>query len=430
MSDIKSRLYQACRDGNKELALSLISRLVTIPGHNRLVRHDDWVSTPLHEACRHGWLDVVQVLIKKFNHGIDVTERLCLQSPLHISCRYGGVGIVIYLIKRGCNPILRDSKGKEPVDYAIEYDHIYIVLYLCKYCITSAMMLAPDRIITTLNILNKVLHDEYRHLDWKMSNGDSIVEIVCYSKLITIHLSQKDVLKLVNDVQARVDDKSSDLIPYLICNHHSCVLRIPSVVMMEWLEDTTLDPMKLVISCSWKTADGDTLLQLVCQSESCVSRISSTIMLKWLIDSTLDLTKLVPNYKTAEGNTLLQLICQSKLCVSCISSTEILKWLTDTTVDLTKIIADPDYKTAYGPTLHQLICQSELCVSRLSSTDILKWLINTDHDLIELKLVPNYKTSDGDTLLTLICQTESCVSRISSTILKTEYCGTQIMIIN
>ena len=467
MSDIESRLYRACRDGHKLLVLSLISKLVGKQGYNRFICHNYWYTTPLHEACRHGWLDVVQLLVKKVNHDIDVTTVKSGKTPLHISCKNGQVVIVRFLTKHGCNPILRNFKGKEPLDYALDKGYNDIVHYLCTRCITSAMMLAPNRIKTTLNILNKVLQDKTRHFDWKMSNGDSIVETVCYSKLIAKYLSQKNFLKLVNHVQARIDDKSTDIIPQIICRDASCVSYIPSVVMMEWLGDTTLDPMKLVISCNLRTADGDTLFQLVCKSESCVKCITSTVMLKWLNDTTMGLMKVisVPNYKTTNGDTLLQLVCKSEACVSCISSTLMLKWLADTTMGLMKVIsvpnyrtADgdtllqlvcqselcvshisstimlkwlvidttldftklvPNYKTAEGHTLFQLICQSELCVSRISSTEILKWLINTDHELMELNLVPNYKTADGDTLLKLVCQTESCVSRISSTMLKT-----------
>ena len=398
----ETSLYEACLYGNKKLALSLISRLQTlIPKHrDRLVRHDDWDSTPLHEACRHGWAHVVQLLVEKVHHDVDATDRLYLQSPLHICCQNGQLHIAIYLTKHGCNPVLRDSKGKEPIDYAIENDNIYLVRYLCKHCsITSAMMLASDRTITTLNILNKVLHDKTRHLDWEMSNGDSIVEIVCYSKLLAKHLSPTKVLKLVNHVQARIDDKS-DIIPHLICRDLSCVSCIPSVVMMEWLGDTRLDPMKLVISCNWKTADGDTLFQHVCQTESCLSRISSTLMLKWLIDSTLDLTKLVPNYKTAEGHTLFQLICQSELCVSHISSTEILKWLTNTDHDLMKLV--PNYKTADDDSLLTLICQTESCVSRISSNILKTWLKQTNVDLLLSGI--NWKTADGNTVISILHQ--------------------------
>ena len=457
MSDIESRLYQACcgwPDGNKHLALDMISRLVATPEHKCLVRHDDWDSTPLHEACRHGWLDVVQDLVEKVNHDINVTDRFGLQSPLHISCQYGRVDIVIYLSKNGCNPMLRNSKGKEPIDYAIENDHIYTVLNLCKYCITSAMMLAPDRIITNLNLLNKVLQDMTRHFDWKTSNGDSIVEIVCHSKLIAKYMSPKKVLILVNHIQARIDDKSSDLIPHLICRDQSCVSCIPSVVMMEWLKDTRLDPMKLVISCNWKTVDGDTLLQLVCQTESCVSCISSVVMLKWLIDTTLDLPKLVPNYKTADGDTLLTLICQTESCISRISSTMFKTWLKQTNVDL--LISGINWKTTdgntvisivhqlseYGPSLMHIhlntvpadiiitphwesidckvsfsvFYRSKLYISQISSKELLKWLQKTNVDL-EIIVSPNWKTADGDTLLQLVCQSETCVSRISSAVM-------------
>ena len=415
MSNIENSLYRACQNGNKVLALRLIDE-VAIPGHNHLVRHSDWDTTPLHEACKRRWLDVVQLLVEKVNYDIDVTTKWTSQSPLHTSCRNERVDIVKFLTKHGCNPVLRDRSGKEPLDYALENDNTEIVHYICTHCLTSAIMLDPDRTITTLNILEKVLQDKSRHLEWKTSNGYSIVKTVCYSNLITKYLSPKEVLKLVNHVQARIDDKSGRVIPHLICRSQLCVSRIPSVVMMEWLGDTRLDPMKLVISCKWKTADGDTLFLLVCQSESCVSRISSAVMIKWLTDNTPCHYLASPHYKTANGDTLRQLVCQSEACVSHISSTTMLKWLIDTTLNLTKLV--PNYKTAEGHTLLQLICQSELCVSRISSTEILKWLTNTDHDLMELKFVPNYKTADGYTILTLFCQTESCVSRISSTMLK------------
>ena len=232
MSDIESCLYRACQDGNKQLALDMISRLVATPEHNRLVRHDDWVSTPLHEACGHGWLDVVQLLVEKVNHDIDVTTKRSSQSPLHISCRYGRVDIVKFLTIYGCNPVWRDWRGKEPIEYALDYGYNVIVHYICTHCITSAIMLAPNRIKTTLNIIRKILHDSCRNLDWKMSDGDNILETVFHSKLIVKYLSPKDVLKLVTDIQSRIDDKG-DMIPHLICRDLSCVLCIPSVVMVE-----------------------------------------------------------------------------------------------------------------------------------------------------------------------------------------------------
>ena len=421
MSDIESRLYRACQDGNKLLALSLISRLVAIPGHNRLVRHNDWESTPLHEACTHGWLDVVQLLIK-----------------------------------HGCNPVLRDGRGKEPIDYALENNHTIIVHYICTHCITSAMMLAPDRTITTLNILNKVLHDNFRHPHyWKMSNGDSIIEIVCYSKLIAKYLSQESVLKLLNDGLAGIS-KEPDVIPHLICRDPSCVLCIPSVVMMEWLGDTRLDPMKLVISCNWKTADGDTLLTIICQTESCVSRISSTVLKTWLKQTNVDLLISGINWKTADGNTVISIVHQlseygpslmhihpsiiptdiiitphwksidckvlflmfyrSELCISQTSSEELLKWLQKTNLDPEKIVS-PNWKTTDGDTLLQLVCQSDTCVSRTSSTVMTKWLNDTTHDVIKV-MSPQYKTADGDTLLQLACQSETCLSFTSSTVMQ------------
>ena len=451
-SSIEQHLYEVCCAGReKHLALSV---LMNDQFQQLNLVHNEWESTPLHEACKHGWLDVVQLLIENFNHSLDVTEKVFGQTPLHISCRYDHVDIAIYLTKSGCNQVLRDWKGKEPIDYALDIGCTYIVYYLFKH-MPLAIIMAPDRTNTTLNILRKVLQDllgdRHQHLDWKTSDGDNIIENVCHSKLIATHMSPRQILKLLNNIHVRFDD----VFPHICSCIESCVSRIPSVVIQEWLNDTTLDPMKLVISSNWKTADDDTLLQLVCQSQSCVSRISSTVMLKWLTKSTLDLMKLImePNYKTANGDTILRLICQSESCILRLSSIMIKTWLKSTNVDLH--IAGVDWKTADNVTVIEIVRQldsplgkcsltsgrpsdvvitpisnceavgssfllvsfrSELYISHLPSTTLLKWMQKTTIDL-ERIVVPHWKTSDGDSLLKLVCQSQSCVSRISSRVM-------------
>ena len=448
MSEIGRCLYRAYRRGNKHLTLSILMNDNHLRSDKFVCR--DWDSTPLHEACKHGWLDIVQLLIEKYHYNVDVRDKLCGQTPLHLSCQYGRVNVVIYLVEHGCNLTLRDIKGKESVDYALEQDYTYIAYYLCKHGISSAMMLSTDRIKTTVSLLRKMFQDDSHYIEWKTSNGDSILETVCHSKSIAMYMSTKEILSLINNIHSKVIHYG-DLIPNLICTDQSCVSCIPSEVMLEWLEDTELDIVKLVTCCDWKTAGGDTLLQLVCQSELCVSRISSTLMMNWLI-TTHDLMAViqVPSYKTADGDTLFQLVCQSKSCMSRMSSTmmeillkrtnvdliisgldwttsqtddfyishlwsaSVLKWLQKTNLNLERIVV-PHWKTADGDTLLQLVCNLKSSVSRISSNVLLKWLTDTSLDL--KFIAPNLKTADGDSLFQLVCQSKSCTSRLSLTLL-------------
>ena len=419
-----------------------------------------WDSTAIHEACKRGWLDIVQLLHEKWGYGLDLQDVREHQSPLHYCCRFGRINTVKYLVQRGCNPILRDRKEKEPLDYALENGSTEIVRYLCEHCITSAMMLATDRNETTLNVMKSMTQHDLQHLDWKTSDGYTILKIVCHSKSIILQMTPTEILKLLVNAICTISNGVCDIIPHLICRDESCASCVPSEVMIEWLRDTQLDPgaaMKLVISGNWKTADGDTLLQLVCQSQSCVSRISSAVMLKWLNETKVSLKFIIPNYKTADGDTLLQLVCQSKSCISRISAETLKTWLQLTTIDL--YIDNLDWKTLDSVTMIEVICHLEpqplrrlsfstpiavviipswenvdgstslqilyfydndSYISHASSTDVLKWLQKTNLNLERIvTAVPNWKTADGDSLLQLVCQSESCISRISAETLKT-----------
>ena len=327
---------------------------------------------------------------------------------------------MIYLIESGYDPVASDLEGKEPIDYALENDYTFIVYYLCNHCITSEMMLAPERLKTTLNILRKMLEDNPHHLDWKTADGDSILETVCHSKLMATHMLPKEILKLINHIHEELNNYYTDLdmVPHLICHDQSCVTCVPSEVMLEWLEDTILDPKEIVISCNWKTANGHTLLELVCLSELFLARISSKVMMNWLIISIKDLAFLMPQFKTADGDTLLELVCQSESCVSRISSTVMLEWLEETTLDLKEVVISCNWKTANGDTLFELLCLSELCIMRIPSIVIMKWLnIYTRKNLLKLNLIPHFRTADGDTLLQLLCHFKSCVSSVSSSLM-------------
>ena len=66
--------------------------------------------TALHEACNHGFLDIVKVLIE---HGADVNVHgLEGDTPLHDAAANGHEEITIVLIQSGGNPEAEnDTKG-------------------------------------------------------------------------------------------------------------------------------------------------------------------------------------------------------------------------------------------------------------------------------------------------------------------------------
>ena len=421
---IERSLYRACRRGNKHLALAIIDR---IPEHNLpIVQRDESDINPLHEACRHGWLNIVQILIESLGYKLDVRHKLSGQSPLHISCGYGRVDIVIYLTKRGCIPMLTDIKDKSPLDYALDNDYIYIVCHICKHCISSAMMnmLAMYRKITVLNLIRKMLHNPQAQLDWKTADGDNIIELVFHSKLVS-HMPSECIMNMVIVAST---ESHCDSLPYLLCRSQYNVSCVPSALMLDWLSNTRLDPMKLVVSHNWKTVDGDSLLALVCRSKY-ILRLTSTAMLNWLTDTTLDLVELIeptieitlkPVQRTADDYSctiLLQLVCQSQSCISRISSTVMLKWLT-AKYDVMNYVV-PNYATADGDTILQLVCQSEMLVSRTSSLTMESWLENTNVDLFICIVGLNWKTNDGIAMSKIIRQLESCPKLISGFVIIT-----------
>ena len=428
LQEVETCLYKACLRGDQfmaRVAAAEISILLTndqIPGRYQILPHRNWDSTPLHEACRHGWLDIVQFLVEKLNHSLDVTEKSKLQSPLHISCQYEQFDIMLYLTERGCYPTMRDIEYiNEPLDYALDDE---IMHYKIMYYLRNRLMISTSDTVTKI-IIYYMLRISFKqteivscHFDWKTnSDVNNFVERIMRDNL-SLSLVPKRAKRRMY-VHKRLRKSYRDLILLAMCHTLSYVSFVPSKVIMECLGDESLDPMKLVVSdaCDWKTADGDTPLQLVCQSQSCVSRISSTVMLMWLTNTECSLKRLiVPSYKTADGDTILQLVCQSQSCLSRISSKVMLKWLTNTKRSLKRLIV-PSYETANGDTLLQLVCQSESCVSRISSTVMLMWLTNTKCSLKRL-IVPSYKTADGDTILQLVCQSQSCLLRISSRELK------------
>ena len=416
MSTSDDSLYWACVRGDKHLVLKLAS-----PNNVNYVSPNQICDTPLHQACKQGWLDVVKLLIEKYGCDPNVRTR-SNKSVLHHACQCGHIDIVEYLINEWhLDPLLRDNHQLEPLDCALSNNRTVIAVYICQHCISSDEMLNPNRIKTTIKLMKYILRDTSQPASkWKSANGDNILQLMGSS---ISHIPSIIVLDMLNSGNAKhisvfkPDCKTSDgyNLLELTCQSEIYLSQTLSGLILKWLGDATVNRVKKSIPDS-KTADGITLIQLVCQSEICISHVSTAVLSKWLSDTTSLLAKnITPEWKTADGDTLLQLVCQSNTIVSRISSTVLIKWLNDstTTLDVMKI---PNLRTADGVRLFQVICQSEKCLVQISSKVFLKWLWKNPHILVSIS-IPDCKTADGDTLLQLILHSEVSMSKTSSTVL-------------
>ena len=458
MSLLNIQVYQACRDGHRTIARSLLlNNQINLP--DSTLRSVETES--LYTTCRHGWLDTVELLIEKCGFSLDMINKCCAGPFVHYACQYGRFDILKYLIEQGFNPKLKDIFGREPLDVALLYGRIDIACYICQNFMSSAEILAPDRMKRNVFIFRKVLqYDLWQQLlQFKTTDGDLFLNLVFYSSsMIKACMSSKRFTQKLKGVLTYHVDV--DTIPQLIvtlCHCKSSVACVPSAVMSDWLDDTRLDIKELVVSCNWKTADGDTLLQIVCQSKSCVSRISSVTMRDWLtntntelvindldckmsdgitlltvvdqIDSksfehkdlfshntctAVDAIVIPHHWETDDGHSSIKVLFRSELYISCGSSTWLTKWLSKTSLDLNRILA-VDMKTTDDGQVLKLLFKSEACVSRISSEVMLRWLTIANKTLnVEAFIVPNWKTANGDSLLQIVCKSKSCVLRISS----------------
>ena len=114
----------ALEEGDFDMALQLI------PSINSVVppRLGPEQLTPLHYACQHGRLDVVELLVEQ--HQYDMQELSSgVPTPLHIAAKYGHVNIVQYLQKVRCNASF--ERGiTNPLHLAAQSGHVTIVQIL------------------------------------------------------------------------------------------------------------------------------------------------------------------------------------------------------------------------------------------------------------------------------------------------------------
>ena len=131
-------VYWAFRNGNLSHCTEFLTKII---GSRSTNDFDDnkalaksavgfYGDTLLHLACRHGWLDLVNLLIKVYGYPPDVKDK-GRQTPLHYACQYGHLDIVQYLLRHhACDATAATLDHWTPLHYACRYSHMNIVEYL------------------------------------------------------------------------------------------------------------------------------------------------------------------------------------------------------------------------------------------------------------------------------------------------------------
>ncbi|KAL8181493.1 UNVERIFIED_CONTAM: hypothetical protein K2H54_003446, partial [Gekko kuhli] len=113
-------LHRACIDGNPHRVQFFLEKAHPVNPRD----YCGW--TPLHEACNHGHLEVVRLLL---DHGANVDDPGgpgCEGiTPLHDALNCGHFDVAELLIHRGASVVLRNAKGLNPLGTLQAWVHLY-----------------------------------------------------------------------------------------------------------------------------------------------------------------------------------------------------------------------------------------------------------------------------------------------------------------
>ena len=96
---------------------------------------DNEGKSPLHLACQHGHLTVVQLILESQQYSKDVLEAGDKKgnTPLHLACMGGKKSIVKELIMKGVNANTTNVDRRTPLHLAAKHNRVDIIEYLFKY---------------------------------------------------------------------------------------------------------------------------------------------------------------------------------------------------------------------------------------------------------------------------------------------------------
>ena len=158
-ADGEESLISALEEGDFEIALQLLPTIGTI---GQRVGPDQL--TPLHYACQHGRLDIIEILVQDYFCNLNSLNQV-IPNPLQIAAASGHLSIVEYLLTNTANldlkpgrvnafhlaadnghvdimkhllafnPLLLsmvDHDGNTPLHHACVHGHLHVVTFLCN----------------------------------------------------------------------------------------------------------------------------------------------------------------------------------------------------------------------------------------------------------------------------------------------------------
>lgn len=119
-----SALHNAVVGGNE----SLVRATLTREGLERTNRSGQ---TPLHLAIKHGYSDIVRMLIAEFAADLESVDANTT-TPLSLAAEAGHAEIVQFLLERGAKPTAVDKLGRTPMHLAAGKGHADVLKVFCE----------------------------------------------------------------------------------------------------------------------------------------------------------------------------------------------------------------------------------------------------------------------------------------------------------
>ena len=206
--------------------------------------------SPLHNACRHGKVEIVQYLIKEIKCSIDSKVPQIGDTLLHVACRYGSIGVAEYLIENGyCSKEEKNMDNELPLHLACgcptpSEDLIKLVGDKNFLSIKNKGKLCPLLIAGSqghLNVIKYLSTELGRNIYTKQSFTDALVFIVKKVKRNSRHdgIIKYLITKCNANPKAVIEDES---LVETACKHGDLefVKALVDVDLCDYQENTAL----------------------------------------------------------------------------------------------------------------------------------------------------------------------------------------------
>ena len=410
MSRVYDSLYWACFYRSKHRIFEVVNQ------NNVKYVHHHFGDTPLHQACKQGWLDIVEIFIEKYGGDPNIVTKSG-ESLLHYACRYGHTDIVTLLIERyGCDPNVVTESDESPLHYACRYGHNNIVkLLIKKYgCDPNVVTKSDESLLHYVCQYGCIINSVVTLLIKKYGCDPNVVTKSGETPLhYACRYGHTNIVELLIErygCDPNVMTKSDESLLHYICQY-GCIIN----VVMLLIEKYGCDPNVV-------TKSGESPLHYAC-------RYGHTNIVELLIER----YGCDPNVVTKSDESLLHYICQYG-CIINVVTLLIEKYGCDPNV-VTKSGESPlHYACRYGHTniVELLIerCGCDPNVVTMSGENLLHYACN-QFDVIKLLIEkcgcdPNAVTKSDESLLHYVCQ-YGCIINVITILIEKYDCDPNVV---